>query len=195
MHPTHYDSPSDARAAQIADLYREHARRLERRVACRACADPQTIEDACSFAWLRLLTSPVGDLATPQQRLLGWLTMTATREAWRLEARRARERPYDHEAIEGLQRARHELAASTDTIAADRDRLALVAQLPHRPRRFLLRLAMGYRHREIAADEHATATTTNKQITRAKRLLRAAAEDSLSRPDRSSPRAAERIAA
>ena len=38
---------------------------------------------------------------------------------------------------------------------------------------------MGYSHREIAADEHATATTTNKQITRAKRLLRTAADDSL----------------
>jgi DNA-directed RNA polymerase specialized sigma24 family protein len=195
MHPTRYDDPSGARAAQIAGLYREHARWLERRVACRACADPQTIEDACSFAWARLLTRPAVDLDRPQQLVLGWLTVTATREVWRLEGRRARERPYDHGAIEGLLRARDQLAASTDTIVADRDRLALVAQLPRRPRRFVLRLAMGYSHREIAADEHATATTTNKQITRAKRLLRTAADDSLPRPDRSSPSIAERIAA
>ena len=150
MHPTRYDDPSGARAAQIAGLYREHARQLERRVACRACADPQTIEDACSFAWARLLTRPAVDLDRPQQLVLGWLTVTATREVWRLEGRRARERPYDPGAIEGLLRARDQLAASTDTIVADRDRLALVAQLPRRPRRFVLRLAMGYSHREIA---------------------------------------------
>jgi DNA-directed RNA polymerase specialized sigma24 family protein len=195
MHPTHCGDPSGVRAAQIAVLYREHARRLERRVTRRACTDLQTIEDACSLAWARLLTRPAVDLATPPHLVLGWLTVTATREAWRLDAGRARERPYEHGAIEDMQRARGQLAAGADTIAADRDKLALVAQLPQRPQRFLLRLAIGYSHREIATDEHATATTTNKQITRAKRLLRTAADDSLPRPDRSSPSIAERIAA
>jgi DNA-directed RNA polymerase specialized sigma24 family protein len=36
----------------------------------------------------------------------------------------------------------------------------------------LLRLALGYSYAEIAAAEHASATTTNKQIARAKRILR-----------------------
>jgi DNA-directed RNA polymerase specialized sigma24 family protein len=36
----------------------------------------------------------------------------------------------------------------------------------------LLRLAVGYSYDEIAAVERVSYTTTNKQITRAKRLLR-----------------------
>jgi DNA-directed RNA polymerase specialized sigma24 family protein len=51
-------------------------------------------------------------------------------------------------------------------------RLELVQQLPERPRRFLLRLALGYSYHEIAAAEGVTYTTTNKQIARAKRPLR-----------------------
>ncbi len=56
-------------------------------------------------------------------------------------------------------------------------RLDLVTQLPERPRRFLLRLALGYSYREIAIAEHASYSTTNKQIARAKRLLRALDSD------------------
>jgi DNA-directed RNA polymerase specialized sigma24 family protein len=37
----------------------------------------------------------------------------------------------------------------------------------------LLRLSLGYSYTEIAITERVTATTTNKQIARAKRLLRA----------------------
>ena len=43
----------------------QHARELERRVARRAQAEPQTIEDACSYAWLQLLTHPSVDLDEP----------------------------------------------------------------------------------------------------------------------------------
>jgi DNA-directed RNA polymerase specialized sigma24 family protein len=49
-------------------------------------------------------------------------------------------------------------------------RLQLVAQIPERPRRFLLRLALGYSYDEIAAVEGVSRTTTNKQIARAKRI-------------------------
>ena len=57
------------------------------------------------------------------------------------------------------------------------DRPDLAAQIPQRPRRFLLRLALGYSYREIASDEGVSLTTTNKQIARAKRLLRALDSD------------------
>ena len=41
----------------------------------------------------------------------------------------------------------------------------------------MLRLALGYSYREIARDEGVSLTTTNKQIVRAKRLLRALDSD------------------
>ena len=55
-------NPRRGRFELIAALHHEHSRRLERRVALRARADPQTIEDACSFAWLQLLTHTAVDL-------------------------------------------------------------------------------------------------------------------------------------
>ena len=72
-------------------MHRTHARELRRRVAWRAHADPQTVEDACSHAWLQLLTHPSVDLTSPDWSVLGWLTQTATREARRLDGRRVRE--------------------------------------------------------------------------------------------------------
>jgi DNA-directed RNA polymerase specialized sigma24 family protein len=160
------------RTEQIAALHREHAARLEQRVARRASTDRETIKDACSFAWLQLLTHPAVELGPPHAAALGWLTQTATREAWRLAAARARERPLDQAAIEHEQRTRGQLAPAADRLAAQHSRLALVAAVPERPRRFLLRLALGYAYREIAAAERVSHTTTNRQIASAKRHLR-----------------------
>ena len=166
-------STATARNEQIAAMHSEHARLLERRVERRARASPETIEDACSFAWLQLLTHTSIDLDAPNWRALGWLTQTATREAWRLEARRRRDGLLDHAALERELRVRERTALGTDEIVALHERLALVAQLPERPRRFLLRLALGHGYREIAVEESVSLTTTNNQIARAKRLLRA----------------------
>ncbi len=167
-------STASARNEKIAALHRQYARQLELRVERRARASPETIEDACSFAWLQLLTHTSIDLDAPTRRALGWLTQTATREAWRLEARRRRDGLLDHVALDCELRLRERTALDAEQIVAQHERLALVAQLPERPRRFLLRLALGYGYREIAAvHESVSLTATNHQIARARRLLRA----------------------
>lgn len=78
--------------------------------------------------------------------------------------------------IESEPRLRGPLGPAADELADQHARIDLVAQLPRRPRRFLLRLAVGYSYREIAAQERVSLTTTNKQIARAKRLLLRALE-------------------
>ena len=171
-HP-HSETSGRTRNDQIAALHRAHAGELRRRVAWRSRADPQTVEDACSHAWLQLLTDPSVDLASPDWSVLGWLTLTATREARRLQSRRVREGPVDLSTIERERRGRGPLGPGADELADQHARLDLVAQIPDRPRRFLLQLALGYSYREIAAREDASLTATNKQIARAKRLLRA----------------------
>jgi DNA-directed RNA polymerase specialized sigma24 family protein len=160
------------RSQRIAALYRQEASGLERRVARRARADPQTIEDACSFAWLQLLTHASVNLGLQPGDALGWLTVTATREAWRLEARRARDELIDHRGL--CERS----SPSADEVAAQRARLDLVAEIPERPRRFLIAQALGYSHCEIAAHERVSLTTTGKQIARGRRSLRALAATS-----------------
>ena len=158
------------RGERIAVLHGDHARALERRVARRATVSTvHTTEDACAFAWRQVLTHPHVEL-DDRHGLLRWLEQTATREAWRLEARRERDARGDI-ALERWVSV--QTVPGADELAAQRERIALVEQLPERPRRVLLRLALGYSYREIAAQERVSLTTTNKQIARAKRLLRA----------------------
>ena len=162
-----------SRLARIAAMHRQHARELERRVSRHARSELQTIEDACSFAWIQLITHPAIDLDEPSEGALAWMTRTAVHEAWRLEARRARDELLDEVALRRELHQREQTTPGVDQIAAQRARLDLVAQIPPRPRRFLLRQALGHSYREIAADETVSLTTTNKQIARGKRLLRA----------------------
>lgn len=191
----HYpDSTSitTGRNGQIAAIHAEHAGQVERRVARRAYAGPQTIEDACSFAWMHLITHDSIDLDTPNRRVVAWVTQTAVHEVWRLEAKRARGELLDNVALERKRRLREQTGPGADELAAQHARFDLVAQVPERPRRFLLRLALGHSYREIAADENVSVTTTNKQIARTKRLLRALDEtDTTRRPGSPAPRSAD----
>ena len=172
----------DPRLERIAAIHRAHARELERRVAMRAHATTETIEDACSHAWLQLITRPHVDVARPREQVLGWLALTATREAWRLERRSRRDELVDPAALEHCLRAR--TVPGADELAAQRDRLRLVADVAERPRRFLLALAAGHSYREIAAGEAVSVTTTAEQIARARRRLRALdTEQAASRQD------------
>jgi hypothetical protein len=122
----------------------------------------------------QLLTHASVNLGLQPGDALGWLTVTATREAWRLEARRVRDELIDHPGI------CERWAPSADEVAAQRARLGLVAEIPERPRRFLIAQALGYSHREIAAHERVSLTTTGKQIARGRRTLRALAATSSS---------------
>jgi DNA-directed RNA polymerase specialized sigma24 family protein len=172
---THLNDPmksSATRLARIEVIYRQHARELERRVATRARAEPQTIEDACSFAWMQLITHPSIDLDGPSDGALAWITRVAVHEAWRLEATRARDELLDEATLRRELRQHEQTMPGVDELAAQRARLDLVAQIPPRPCRFLLRQELGHSYREIAELEGVTRTCTNKQLARAKRLLR-----------------------
>jgi DNA-directed RNA polymerase specialized sigma24 family protein len=167
--PTQQPS-APARHDAIADLHRDHARELERRVARRARADPQTIEDACSFAWLQLLTHTAVKLSRTPDAVLAWLVLTATREAWRLDAERMRVHLMDVAALDW--RPDGGAVAGADEVVAQRARLRLIEQIAERPRRFLWRLALGNSYVEIAAQERVSVCTTNKQLAHARRALR-----------------------
>lgn len=143
-----------AHSERVAFLHAEHARALERRVSVSA---PQTIEDACAFAWLQLLTRPHVAVARGPA-LLRWLEQTATREAWRIEARSKRDGLHGDIVLERL---------SAQTVPGA-DELGSATRADRRGR-------------EIAAEERVSLTTANKQIARAKRLLRAADVDAPAR--------------
>lgn len=161
--------PSTERLEHIAGLYAAHAGQLRDVVTKRGSRNSQIVQDACAHAWAQLVAAEHVSLQPPRWRALSWLTTTAIREAWRLERDSRRVCATGSTAMDTL-RPRED--AGVDELVLARLRLDLVRQLPERPRRFLLRLALGYSYREIAEAEHASYTTTSKQIARAKRLLR-----------------------
>jgi DNA-directed RNA polymerase specialized sigma24 family protein len=163
-------APSTDRLQQLAKLYAKHDAQLLSLVRRRVAAQPATAADACSYAWAQLLAAEHIDLTVPWGPL-AWLTTTAVREAWRLNALEWRTTPLCHDDLATIAKS-DSTAPSTDDLAELHDRLDLIDQLPERPRRFLLRQAIGYSYDEIAAAEHATYTTTSRLITDARRKLR-----------------------
>jgi DNA-directed RNA polymerase specialized sigma24 family protein len=169
-------TPSSDRLQQIAAMYAKHADELRDLVRRRAGgAHGATIDDACSFAWTQLITAEHIDVRPPRWSALAWLTTTAMRKAWEMTAGERRATAHDHGQLDTISAARGLSDAPADERAALQMRcelaLDLVAQIPERPRRFLLRLALGYSYHEIAAAEGVSYRTADRQITRAKRRL------------------------
>jgi DNA-directed RNA polymerase specialized sigma24 family protein len=163
------DPAAAGRADKLARVYRDRADELHAYVATIARTDTHTIEDACAFAWMQLLAHPEIDLDAASHDVMRWLTTTAAREAWRLHKQRGAAAHADLDA-----RAARAVgtASGVENLAARRVRLDLVRELPERPRRFLLRHMLGYSYDGIAALEHVSRRTTEKQLARARRLLR-----------------------
>src|SRR4051794_10904253 len=73
--------------ASATAFYERHQKRLQRHVSRHTPASPETVEDACAYAWLQWAR-----LRPDQSRAWRWLFLVAWREAWRphrIEARDA----------------------------------------------------------------------------------------------------------
>jgi DNA-directed RNA polymerase specialized sigma24 family protein len=150
--PAHRGQPLTGRAAGDEHrLYITHANRLRRIVGRTVNTSDANVDDACSFAWLQLLTHRVR-----QESVLGWLVTVAVREAWRLDRLDRQAQSADDEL--------EMLPAADDCVEL---RLLLGETLEElegihpRRRRMLLLHAVGFTSKEIAASErvsHARAT-------------------------------------
>lgn len=169
-------TPTADRLQHIAAMYAQHDADLRDVVRRRSGgAQPATVEDACSYAWAQLIAAEHVDLRPPRWGALAYPTKTAVYKAWQLRAAERRAPAYDHDQLDYVATARDISEAPADEAAALQMRcdlaLDLVSQIPERPRRFLLRLALGYSYHEIAAAEGVSYRTTDRQISRAKRRL------------------------
>jgi DNA-directed RNA polymerase specialized sigma24 family protein len=119
----------------------------------------------------------------PEWRVFGWLARVGEREAWRLVAK-DESHPVgdarDHAAFIAGPRTLEELAL-------ERDQLSLVERLPERKRRILVLHSVGYSYEEVGAITGDTPRTVERQLRRAKRLLRDARDD----PGEGEPEATE----
>lgn len=148
--------------------YDDLDRALRGIVAFNVRAPGPLIEDACQTAWLRL-TRRRDDLAP--RAMLPWLVTTATREAMRLLRRSERELP-----LEILTEA-HAVASPSpgpEAITELRSRLSELGALNRRQQRLIWLQGLGFSYEEMAGCEGATLRTIERQVLRARSVLRTA---------------------
>jgi RNA polymerase sigma factor (sigma-70 family) len=159
-------------ASDIADLYGQFASRLQQIVRSDVRAPEPVIEDACQFAWSRLV-----DHAGRVRRdcALAWLATTAVREARRMARREGRELSLDAAVEDAGDRALLSLSPRPDELVERQERLAQIALLPERQQRLLWLHALGLSYVEMADHTGCTRRTVERQLLRAKRSIRALA--------------------
>jgi RNA polymerase sigma factor (sigma-70 family) len=160
------------RQSELGDLYRAFAPRLEEIVRLGVGAADPVVEDACQFAWGRLVHH--GDRVR-RSTARAWLATTASREAVRINSRRAREVSLRAAGTdEGVPDPRATVPGPEE-VALAHERLDLLGRLSERQQRILWLHALGMSYAEIAAETGCTRRTVERQLLRARRAARASA--------------------
>ena len=156
-------------AGDLGELYRLFSGRLLRIVRGLVRAPDPVIEDACQLAWSRLLHRR--DLTEPE-RAAGWLITTALREALRSVERAGRELSLETLAENGVEFVSPRSDRAPEPVAERRERLRTLAFLSERQQRLLWLYGLGFTYEEIACRQCCTSRTVERQITRARTVLR-----------------------
>ena len=164
-------SPMTGQALPVAELYRDLSERLEQIVRFDVRAPDSVVEEACQFAWGRLMDHRH---RVRRESALSWLARTAVREALRLRARAARCVSLDS-TLDGEGAAEVPTLAGPDELFERRERLQSIRRLPERQQRVLWLHALGLSYAEIARHTGCTTRTVERQLLRARRAVRKAA--------------------
>jgi RNA polymerase sigma factor (sigma-70 family) len=154
----------------VGELYGELSKRLEQIVRFDVRAPDTVIEDACQFAWSRLVHHRA---RVHRETSLAWLVRTAVHEAVKLIRRDGRELSLEAaletsgDAMLGLR------APAPEEVVVARERLAQIGVLPERQQRLLWLHGLGLTYAEMAHRTGCTPRTVERQLLRAKRTVRA----------------------
>lgn len=168
----HSDSAGVGDATGIGDvgeLYVRLAKRLEQIVRVDVRAPDAVIEDACQFAWSRLVHHRD---RVHRDTSLAWLAKTAVHEAFKLIRRDGRELSLEA-ALETAGDSTVRLGApAPEELILARERLAQIGLLPERQQRLLWLHGLGLTYAEMAHRTGCTQRTVERQLLRAKRAVR-----------------------
>jgi RNA polymerase sigma factor (sigma-70 family) len=170
-----------AETAEVAELYERNAGQVRRQVRSGVTACDAVIDDACQFAWSRLVHRRDrirGDSVVP------WLVTTAVHEAFKLIRRDSRdlsleiliEQPEDvagarPETDHALSLPISATVRSPEWIVEQRLQLEALGRLPERQRRLLWLQGLGFSYAEMADRTGDTERTVERQLIRARRKL------------------------
>jgi RNA polymerase sigma factor (sigma-70 family) len=160
-----------AGVGDVGELYGLLAARLEQIVRLDVRAPDVVIEDACQFAWSRLLHHRH---RVHRETVLSWLARTAEHEAFKLLRRDGRELSLEAVAEQAIPRPALTSPTTPLELFERRERLAALARLPERQQRALWLAALGLSYAEIARHERCTTRTVERQLLRARDRVRQA---------------------
>jgi RNA polymerase sigma factor (sigma-70 family) len=163
------ESNAAAGIADVGELYFLLAPRLEQLVRLDVRAPDAVIEDACQFAWSRLLHHRH---RVHRETVMGWLVRTAVHEAIKLLRRDRREVPLEAATEAATEAAMLRTQATSAQVIECRERLAELRRLPERQQRAVWLHALGLNYAEIASHEGCTTRTVERQLLRARQTIR-----------------------
>jgi RNA polymerase sigma factor (sigma-70 family) len=166
---TLHQSVHPGASGDIAELYGQLSKRLERIVGRDVRAPAPVIEDACQFAWVTLVSHRD---RVRQATMLPWLVKTAQHEAFKLIRRDGRDRSLEA-TLEAAGDAPLRLTApDPHELAVAHDRLGRLDDLPPRQQRLLWLQAFGLSYTEMAECTGDTTRTIERQLLRARQAAR-----------------------
>ncbi len=153
----------------VGELYASLARRLEQIVRLDVRASDAVIEDACQFAWCRLLHH---SHRVHRETVMAWLARTAVHEALKLLRRDRRELSLSVALGDGDEPAWAIDPVTPQQLLECRERIGQSRGLPPRQQRVVWLHAFGLSYAEMAAHEGCTRRTVERQLLRARTALR-----------------------
>jgi RNA polymerase sigma factor (sigma-70 family) len=160
-------------SGNVGEIYGELAGRLERIVRQEVRAEVTLIEDACQFAWWRLV---VHANRVERRAALSWLAKTAVHQAIKLVRHAERELSLEAQLDGAGEAPIPSPWPGPERVAEYHAQLDLLRALPVRQRTFLLLQAAGLSYEETAGSLGLSRRTVERQIMRGRRKLRAAAD-------------------
>lgn len=153
----------------VGELYGSLAPRLEQIVRLDVRASDAVIEDACQFAWCRLLHH---SHRVHRETVMAWLARTAVHEAFKLLRRDRRELSLDASLEDGAEPVVALATLTPQELLEHRERIREVSRLPARQQRVVWLHALGLSYAEMAAHEGCTRRTVDRQLLRARQAIR-----------------------
>jgi RNA polymerase sigma factor (sigma-70 family) len=153
----------------VGELYGSLARRLEQIVRLDVRASDVVIEDACQFAWCRLLHH---SQRVHRETVMAWLARTAVHEALKLLRRDHRELSLNVVLEDGDEPAWAVDPATPEQQLECRERIGELRGLPRRQQRVVWLHAFGLSYTEMATHEGCTPRTVDRQLLRARQAIR-----------------------
>ncbi len=153
---------------EVAELYARSAGLVRGQVCSEVTAPDAVIDDACQFAWIRLLhhRHRVG-----RDRAVSWLITTALHEVFKLVRRDGHDLSLEQLMEEtGDLRLNRSAPAPEETVGA-RLRLELLRELPERQERLVWLQGLGFDYPEMAAETDMTVRTVERQLMKARRKI------------------------